>query len=95
MRSTPSPQPEPQEIFRTLDARGWEPPEPMIRVLDALGALPRGAKIVVLLDLEPRPLFRILKSQRFDYRSVPASAGHFEVAIWRAADASASPDSPA
>jgi uncharacterized protein (DUF2249 family) len=86
---TQSPQSEPREIFRTLDARGGEPPEPMIRVLDTLGALPRGAKIVVLLDLEPRPLFRILKSQRFDYRSVPVPAGHFEVTIWRAAEPSA------
>lgn len=85
---------EPTEVFLTLDARGWEPPEPMIRVLDALGALPRGAKFVVLLDLEPRPLFRILRSQRFDYRSVPVPAGHFEVAIWRAADAPVRPGNP-
>jgi uncharacterized protein (DUF2249 family) len=86
---------EPPELFRTLDTRGWEPPEPLVRVLEALDALPRGNKIVVLLDLEPRPLFRILKMQRFDYRSVPLPAGHFEVSIWRAADASASPGSAA
>lgn len=82
---------EPTEVFLTLDARGWEPPEPMMRVLEALEVLPRGAKIVALLDLEPRPLFRILKSQRFDYRSAPVPAGHFEVTIWRAADASVRP----
>ncbi len=85
---------EPPEVFLTLDARGWEAPEPMVRVLEALDALPRRSKIVVLLDREPRPLFRILKFQGFDYRSGPVSAGHFEVTIWRAADASAPRGSP-
>lgn len=83
------PQAEPQEIFSTLDARGWEPPEPMVRVMEALGTMPRGGKIVALLDCEPRPLLRVLKIQGFRFRSVPAREGHFEVAIWRADDASA------
>ena len=82
------------ELFQTIDARGWDPPEPMVRVLEALDALPRRSKIVVLLDREPRPLFRILKFQGFDYRSGPVPAGHFEVTIWRAADASAPRGSP-
>jgi len=82
------------EVFETIDARGWEPPEPMVRVLKALDDLPRGSKIVVLLDCEPRPLFRILKFQGFDYRSGPVPPGHFEVTIWRAADASAPRGSP-
>lgn len=82
---------EPQETSRTLDARGWEPPEPLVRVLEALDRLPRGSKLVVLLDCEPRPLFRILKLQGFDYRCGPVPDGHFEVAIWRAAEASAPP----
>ena len=86
---------EPPEVFRTLDARGWDPPEPLVRVLEALDELPRGGKIVVLLDCEPRPLFRILKLQGFDYRSGPVPAGHFEVTIWRAADAPAPPASAA
>lgn len=79
---------EPPEILRTLDARGWDPPEPLMRVLEALDALPQGGKIVVLLDCEPRPLFRILKLQGFDYRCTPVPDGHFEVAIWRAAGTS-------
>jgi uncharacterized protein (DUF2249 family) len=86
---------EPPDAFRTLDARGWEPPEPLVRVLEALDALPRGARLVVLLDLEPRPLFRILKLQGYDYRCGPHPDGHFEVAIWRAAGTSAPPDRPA
>lgn len=78
------------ELFRTLDARGWEPPEPLVRVLEALDALPPGRRILVLLDREPRPLFRILKFQGYAWRSDAVPAGHFEVSIWRAASASGS-----
>ena len=85
---------EPLEAFLTLDARGWEPPEPMVRMLEALDSLPRGRKIVMLLNLEPRPLFHILKINRFDYRSRFVPEGHFEVTVWRAADVPASRGSP-
>jgi len=81
---------EPLEVFLTLDARGWEPPEPMVRMLEALDTLPSGRKIVMLLNLEPRPLFRILKWNGFDCRSRLVPEGHFEVTVWRAADATAS-----
>ena len=85
---------EPPEVFLTLDARGWEPPEPMVRVLAALDTLPRGSKIVMLLNCEPRPLFRILKMHGFDHRCQLVPAGHFEVTVWRAADGRASRGSP-
>lgn len=77
------------ELFRTLDARGWDPPEPLVRVLEALDALPSGRRILVLLDCEPRPLFRILKLQGYTWHCGPDPAGHFEVSVWRAAGASA------
>ena len=77
---------EPSEVHTTLDARGWEPPEPMVRMLEALDALPRGRKIVMLLHREPRPLFHILKINGFDCRSRLVPEGHFEVAVWRPAD---------
>jgi hypothetical protein len=85
---------EPLEVFLTLDARGWEAPEPMVRMLEALDALPRGRKIVMLLNLEPRPLFRILMVNGFDCRSRLVPEGHFEVTVWRAADPAAPRGSP-
>ena len=85
---------EPPEVFLTLDARGWEPPEPMVRMLEALDALPRGRKIVMLLNLEPRPLFRILMVNGFDCRSRLVPEGHFEVTVWRAANPAAPRGSP-
>lgn len=78
------------ELFQTIDARGWEPPEPMVRVLEALDGLPSGGKIVMLLFCQPRPLFRILKHNGFDYDCRLVPEGYFEVTIWRAAPAAAS-----
>lgn len=73
-------------VFETIDARGWQPPEPMVKALDTLERLPRGQRIVMLLHCEPRPLFRILKNNGFDYRCRFIPEGHFEVTIWHAAD---------
>jgi tRNA 2-thiouridine synthesizing protein A len=85
---------EPPEVFLTLDAREWEPPEPMVRMLEALEALPRGRKIVMLLHREPRPLFLILKNSGFHCRSRLVPEGHFEVTVWHAADVPAPRGSP-
>jgi hypothetical protein len=77
---------EPLEVFLTLDAREWEPPEPMVRMLEAVEGLPRGRKIVMLLHREPRPLFLILKNSGFHCQSRLVPEGHFEVTVWRSAD---------
>ncbi len=74
------------QVFQTLDARGWQPPEPMMRALEALELLPRGQKLVMLIHCEPRPLFRVLKNNGFDYRFKFIPEGHFEVTMWHAAD---------
>lgn len=76
----------PLEIFETIDARGWQPPEPMVCALETLDRLPRGKKIVMLLHCEPRPLFKILTNNGFHYRCRFIPEGYFEVTIWHAAD---------
>ena len=78
------------KVFETIDARGWEPPQPMMRVVETLDRLPRGRKIVMLLHCEPRPLFRLLTNNGFHYRCRYLPEGHFEVTIWHAADTLAS-----
>ena len=80
----------PVRIFETIDARGWEPPEPIVRVIETLDQLPRGNKIVMLLHCEPRPLFRVLTHNGFHYRCRYVPEGHFEITIWHAADTLAS-----
>lgn len=76
----------PLELFETIDARGWEPPKPMERVLDTVDRLPRGKKIVMLLHCEPRPLFQILANNGFHHRCRFVPEGYFEITIWHAAD---------
>ena len=78
------------ELFRSIDAREWEPPRPFEWMLETLEALPRGSKVVMLAPCEPRPLFRTLKANGFDYRCRFDPAGHFEVTVWHAADTLAS-----
>ena len=78
------------QIFETIDARGWQPPQPMLRVIAALERLARGHKIVMLLHCEPRPLFKILNNNGFHYRCHYVPEGHFQITIWHAADTLAS-----
>ncbi len=65
-----------------VDARGLEPPEPMVRVLNALDELPRGERLLMLIHIEARPLFRRLQRNQFAYRCELKPEGHFEVTIW-------------
>lgn len=51
----------------SLDVRGLEPPEPMERVLEALSQLKRGQRLLMLIDREPRPLYRILEANGYRY----------------------------
>jgi len=80
----------PLELFRSIDARNWEPPRPLEHILETLEELPRGFKVVMLVPHEPRPLFRILKANEFDYRCRFDPAGHYEVTVWHASDTLAS-----
>ena len=65
-----------------VDARGLEPPEPMVRVLNGLDELSRGERLLMLIHIEPRPLFRVLERNQFAYRCELKPEGHFEVTIW-------------
>ena len=82
---SPAGPPAPRGPAAVVDARGLEPPEPMVRVLDALDALPRGERLLMLIHVEPKPLFRVLERNQFAYRCELAPEGHFEVTIWHAA----------
>lgn len=50
-----------------LDVRGFEPPEPMVRTLAALDALPRGHTLVQVNSREPRHLLPQLEERGFQY----------------------------
>ena len=65
-----------------LDVRGLPPPEPLERVLDALGALGAGDRLRLLVDIEPRPLYPILGRCGLAHRTELGAVSGFEVTIW-------------
>ena len=65
-----------------LDVRGLEPPEPMHRILDALGRDP-GAALRVRIHREPYPLYELLHEQGYRYRTTHLQDGSFEILIDR------------
>lgn len=66
-----------------LDVRGLEPPEPMERVLAALDTLPDGTQLRMLIEREPRPLYRILTRNGYTYYTALLPDFLYEVRIWR------------
>jgi uncharacterized protein (DUF2249 family) len=65
-----------------LDVRGLEPPEPLERVLSALGDLGPDERLLMIIDREPRPLYRILERNGYRYDSQFHPSGIFEILIW-------------
>lgn len=81
----------------SLDLRQLPPPEPMERILDALDALPPGARLQALTPFRPVPLLPMLEQAGFAFRIEDAIEGHAVVTIWRRDDvaAAAAGSSPA
>jgi len=67
--------------IHTLDVRGLEPPEPMVRTLEALRALPWGHTLVQLNVRIPRFLLRELEERDFSWRIVEESPELVRVSI--------------
>ena len=69
----------PPEVF--LDLRGLFPPEPMERVLDALGGLLKDQQVRMLIEREPHPLYRILENNNYHYASTEPEPGLYQIVI--------------
>jgi uncharacterized protein (DUF2249 family) len=54
-----------QEQFVDLDARGLEPPQPMVKILETLAALPAGAELRARTDRRPLHLYAQLEARGF------------------------------
>ena len=64
-----------------IDVRGLEPPEPMEHVLDALERLLPGQQLRMLIDREPRPLYRILERNGYLSRANVVDGVDYEIVI--------------
>ncbi len=69
---------------RTIDGRGLMPPEPMELTLTALDTLPDGEELLLLLYVEPHPLYAILKQNGYTHRSQTRPDGTVEIHIKKA-----------
>lgn len=70
---------------RHLDNRGLPPPEPLVRTLEAVEAIPAGAILEILVDREPLILYSELKTRGHTFRAEALSGGDFRVLIRRSA----------
>lgn len=64
-----------------LDARGLEPPQPMVRILDELATLPEGATLHALTDRQPMHLFEQLEARGFQAESKENDEGGYLTVI--------------
>jgi uncharacterized protein (DUF2249 family) len=68
------------ERLATLDLRGLQPPEPIVRIFEALERAP-GARLRAILPHEPVPLYNLLRERGFSFTGTPRADGSFEVLI--------------
>ncbi|GEM_PF-889350 len=66
-----------------LDNRGLEPPQPMLRILEALETLPERATLLAINEREPLFLYPELAARGYAYQTTPQADGSFHIAIGR------------
>ena len=67
-----------------LNVCALEAPEPMERVLAALCELSPGNRLAVLIEREPRPLYRILERHGYRHCITERPDRLYQLLIWRA-----------
>lgn len=65
------------EMSIQVDARGLEPPQPMMRILEALAALPPGAALQARTDRQPMHLLAHLEARGLCARTEVQADGSF------------------
>jgi uncharacterized protein (DUF2249 family) len=66
-----------------VDARGLEPPQPLVKILEALATLPEGARLRALTDRRPMHLYAQLEERGFVGESEEQKAGSFVTHVRR------------
>jgi uncharacterized protein (DUF2249 family) len=66
-----------------VDARGLEPPQPMVKILEAVSALPTTAELRARTDRRPVHLYPLLETRGFTGESQEQSDGSFITHIRR------------
>ena len=61
----------------TLDARGLEPPRPLVVILEALSGLPEGSELRARADRRPMHLYALLEQRGFTGETEQQHDGSF------------------
>ena len=64
-----------------IDVSALAAPEPMERILDALEALPAGARLQVLIHREPFPMYEILDRRGYAHRTARRPDARYDLEI--------------
>ncbi len=71
---------EPQKVYE-LDARGLEPPQPLVTILEAVALLPAGAELRARTDRRPMHLYSQLEKRGYQGESEEQDDGSFITSI--------------
>ena len=74
--------------MKVIDARDLEPPEPFERVMEAISELEPGGQVMLILNREPFPLYRVLQLNGYRYKTTAFADGRFEIVITQGQGAS-------
>jgi uncharacterized protein (DUF2249 family) len=66
-----------------VDARGLEPPQPLVKILEALATLPIGAQLRAQTDRRPMHLYTHLEERGFTGETEEQADGHFVTYVYR------------
>ncbi len=66
-----------------VDTRGLQPPEPLVRILEAVAALPAGAELCAHTDRRPMHLYGQLEQRGFNAQTEETRNGTFLTHIRR------------
>jgi hypothetical protein len=80
LRLHPPAAPVMRELPPLVDLRGLEPPQPIVRILDALERAP-DAPLRVVLPHEPHPLYDLLRRRGCEWSGSQRADGGFELTI--------------
>ena len=67
--------------MKVIDARDLAPPEPFERVMEAISVLEPGGQIMLILNREPFPLYRVLQLNGYVHKTTAFPDGRFEIVI--------------
>jgi len=68
----------------TVDARGLEPPQPLVAILEALAQMPEDAELQARTDRRPMHLYPLLAERGFTATTEEQPDGSFVITIGRA-----------